>query len=804
MIRSLLFLAGVSLLGAAETPAPAPASGVPPAPAPASPAEQVLRPPEPGRFKALFQPFRTDTAALSPDGKYLAYSVRDGDTVSVVVVEIDHPEKMKTRVQVVDDNAATPMLAVNQREKTPGRINWMRWVTPTRLVVGTNHAFSRTTGPDAVWQSWQGAIVGFDADGANAKLLASPDDLVEFVTDNAIAKSFAVSRGDTAGFTARAWSADQPVPTTGQAPETPAPDSGEPTPNLLSADGGVGAPTENPGSSLPRSLRIFDLDPRQPDAVTLIATGVPRDTGSHSLGFISLNVRTGKLTDLAYDVSLNTRDVLLDRQGHLRLTLPNTLLSSFPFHYEYLGPRGRNRPRPLDAAAGFPGFTVSPENYFGERAIPLGFDENPDVLYYASNVGRDTYGVYSLDLATGKRGRVTMENPTYDLIGPPTSSFPSQDALVFDRFQHQLIGVRYENALRTTAWTRPEWQALQTEFEKKFPGRSVALTDWDEAGRRFVVTTEGPADPGAVYVYDRDQHKLMEFVRRAPWVDANHVHLTLPFSYATKDGARISGLVTVPQQPRLKPIPMVVLCPDFPWQRVHSDFQADVQALADMGFVVVQLNGRGAWGLGLKQRQSLTTGYDLVQVEDIVNTITNLEKLFNVNLRRVALLGRGHGGFIALRTLQTYPDKFRCAIALDAPVNLADWLEEQKWSDDDVLPHLTRAWLGDAARLKAAPLASHPETLTKPVLMLNYPGLDGAPRRGAYIAARNFAGKVRSHGTTVEFDDLHTDYMHGLPAARAEVFDRIEEFLNVHVYDYNVKLREMQILKESTPPPAKP
>ena len=79
--------------------------------------------------------------------------------------------------------------------------------------------------------------------------------------------------------------------------------------------------------------------------------------------------------------------------------------------------------------------------------------------------------------------------------------------------------------------------------------------------------------------------------------------------------------------------------------------------------------------------------------------------------------------------------------------------------------------------------------------MLNYPGLDGEMRGTNYLAARRFAEKVREQGATVDFDALRTDYMHGLPAARAEVFDRIEEFLNTHVYDFNVKLHDLKVIK---------
>jgi hypothetical protein len=775
MIRSLLLLAAPALLLAQAVP-PA-AEPTPPAPA-APPAEQVLRVPEPGRFKRLFEPFRTDNAALSPDGKYLAYSIREGDALSVLVVEVDHPGTAKTKVKVIDDEGATPMLEMEQKENTPGMIRWMRWVTPTRLVVETNRVFARP-GTAGNWQSWRGAILAFNADGTDARQLISPTDLPEFADDPGTRFSTARNRESIPDGFNPAQGDNEPMVGDEEFSDAQSP----------------GQPAATFGGTQPRSLQVFDVDPKRPGALNLISFGGPRSVGNRSLGFHSLNAQNGKLTDLTNDLVLVSRSTLIDRQGFVRLTLPNSLLSNFPFRYEYLGPKGRTRAKPLDETAGLKGFAVSPDNYFGERSVPLGFDENPNILYYASNVGRDTYGIYSYDLTTKQRGKVSLENPAYDLIGAPTTGFPGNDALIFDRYRHELIGIRYDNAFRTTAWLRPEWQGLQQQFEKLFPGRIVEIADWDEAGNRFVFSTEGPADPGAYYVYDRTTNKLMEFVRRAPWIDEKLTNATLPFSFATADGSRISGLVTVPQQPRLKPIPMVILCPDLPWLRVRADFKPEVQALADMGFVVVQLNGRGAWGFGLKQRQSLTTGYDLVQVEDIVNTLTALEKVFTVNLRRVAVMGRGHGGFIALRALQAHPDKFRCAIALEAPVNLADWLAGQRWSDGEAQPELTRAWLGDAARLKAAPLTSSPETVTKPVLLLNYPGPAGAIHRQEYVAARGFAGRVRSQGGTAEFGDLPTDYMRGLPDARAAVFDQLEEFLNVNVYDFKVKLQEMQIIR---------
>jgi alpha-beta hydrolase superfamily lysophospholipase len=774
MLRLLLLLVTTSLLAAQETPPPPPAASAPAA----RPEEQILMPPEPGRFRALFQRFRTEHAALSPDGRHLAYTVREQDTVYVLVVDLAQPEVIKTRVQVVDDRAATLRLGQNQYEDNPGQVRWLRWVTSNRVVVGTNEATMMGSG----------AVLGFDADGANARKLADPRDLP---TELKLGGSFATMR--SAPIT---WG----TPTLDEADEADDATVGEESAALgfnlpVHDDNMVNSPID-PAAVQPHTLQILDLDARRPGAVTVVSVGEPRGNGTHWVDFYSLEAGRGKLTALTETLVQDNEAALLDRQGHVRLTLPDTTRQSFPFRYSYLGARGRNRAKPLDGVPGAAGFGVSPGSFFGERSIPLGFAEDPDLLYYASNLGRDTYGIYSLNLATGRRDALAMENPLYDLIGPPTSAFPGAAALIYDRYSHQLAGARFQATQRTVAWLRPDLQAVQAELEQAMPARSVEVLEWDEAGRRFLVAAEGPADPGAYYLYDRESRKLTEFARRAPWVDANQTYRTLPFAFTLADGTRLDGFVTIPRQPRIKPIPMVLLCPETPWARADPGYNREVHALAGMGFVVAQLSGRGAWGNGRQQREAITTGYDLVQVRDVISAVDALVRRFLINPRRVALLGRGHGGFIALRSVQERPDLFRCAIALEPPIDLAKWLKDSRWTEEgEVFRLLTQAWLGDEARLKAAPLVRHPETITKPVQILSHPGGDGEPRRLPYLAARRFAANVRAHGTTVEFEDLQTDYVQGLPGARAGVFDHIEEFLNLHIYDFNVKLHDLKIIK---------
>lgn len=736
------------------------------------------------RFVGLFAPFRTDRAALSPDGKYLAYTVRDNATVSVVMVEIDHPEKITARVTVASDETSTPMLAANQQEKTPALVRWMRWSTPTRLVVETNGAFAVSNGGS--WTTRTGAVFGMDADGRNARLLVSPRDVLEQLPDETTLPPVEARNPHTI------WSADQPIPTA-RADLT---SDAMPTTDPLAPD--IVTPPESAVKQLAQDIRVYDLAPNDPGCVLLQTWGTPTEAGARHVGFELLNTITGKLTNLTYDMVPGLSRGLTDRVGHVRLTLPVTLLAPFPHRYQYLGATGSDRTRDLDGVMGSSaagGFAVSPENFFGRRAIPIAFDEDPNVLYYAANAGRDTLGIYSLNLATGRRGAIQIENPVYDLV-PPVESFTDSGVLVIDRFYHRLAGLRFDAALGTAAWIYPSFQAAQKTLEQALPGHSIDILEWDQTGNRLLVLAAAPGDAGAFYIFDRNNARLAEFARRAPWIDAQATHRTYPIAFKTTGNWALTGLVTVPNRPRLTPMPVVMLCPDMPWERVRPDFANRVQALAEMGFVVVQLNGRGAWGFGLKHREALATGYDLIQVEDLIAALDYLGSNFKIDPKRVAIMGDRHGGFVALRALQLHPDRFRCAVTVNAPVDLAAWLEEQRWTEGAAGPALTRSALGDAAHLKEAPLARHPEQITKPVLMLHYPGPDGAPRAPTYLAAKNFAATVRRQAADTEFIDLSTDYMRGYPKARSDTFQQIEDFLNATVYDYKVRMGDAKVQPE--------
>lgn len=118
---------------------------------------------DPRRFVDIFAPFVTETASLSPDGKHLAYSIMEQGLLYVVVVAIDAPKEFRAKVAVNSVKGAQPDFyrgGSQFQEDLPARISWMNWTSATRLVVLTQVR----SGP---------ALIAFDADGANARVLAT-------------------------------------------------------------------------------------------------------------------------------------------------------------------------------------------------------------------------------------------------------------------------------------------------------------------------------------------------------------------------------------------------------------------------------------------------------------------------------------------------------------------------------------------------------------------------------------------------------------------------------------------------------
>ncbi len=341
-----------------------------------------------------------------------------------------------------------------------------------------------------------------------------------------------------------------------------------------------------------RPARLLHLVPGEPD--TVIVEGVVGSSLRNAVAeTVRLNVATGQWRpiDEARILSPATRFVI-DRQGRFRLAEDRLNL---PFNWR-VRPGGaelsgwRELDRLLAADLARP-FEAEPADLWNARSLPLGFGRDPGILYYASNAGRATFGIFALDLATGQRTDFAVTSDRLDLADPGNEIAPraigrteqilrSENAaiyytdfrpappggpLIFDRDSHDLVGVRTHDYAAGAHWVDEQLAAVQAELNATYPDRRALLIDWDQARRRFLVRIESPQDPGRYFLYHRDDGRWVEFFRRTPRLTPDLLHTTRPVEIPAPEGRVITGLLTRPNTPVLNPAPLVILFANGPW-----------------------------------------------------------------------------------------------------------------------------------------------------------------------------------------------------------------------------------------------
>lgn len=788
--------------------------GTPPAQALSNDLMETLAPRVP-RLEILFNIFKTERAALSPDGTLLAYTLREGDKVSIAIVEVDNPSVMKSKMQVIDDETASVMLASNTKERTPGAVRWMRWVSNTRLVLETNLRVALSDGNDWHNAPTGGAILGMDADGGNARLLCTARDTSDIELDSKSALSWKPSPRDP-----NVGDPSAPLLSPAELAARNASSPQEPTPESMaseykSMDLRVAA----------KSPHVHELIPGDPDHI-LIRTD-PALTESNAMAYqvYRLNVHTGKLKEEAMEYIEAASTTLIDRQARSRISIPISFRDPFPHLFKHNTTSIFSRAKPLDELSGLQdAFRLSPENYhLGNRAVPLAFSDDGLTLYYASNLNRDTFGIYSLNLKTGQPGGLKIENPLYDLYEPREGAFPNhrrnvgdeyqrvlsfgavdvlppeRDSLVFDRYQRKVVGVRFDGVRTTTVWTEPELHAAQIELEGLMRGSNVEILEWNEGHTRFLVKAYNAAIPGAFYVYDRGASKLFEFVQVEPNITTKNSNMAAEFSFKHPNGELVTGLLTLPRYVRTNPAPLILFCDNRPWERVRSVYHARVQALAQMGFAVAQLSSRAAWGVGLKARSSAPDGAEKAFAEDLNLVADQLCARFKFNRAKVSLYGEELGAFCALWALQLHPDSFRCAVLVNPTLNPAIAVRDARDANGSVLPALEQSYFGGIERLETLNLLKNCDQIKVPLCILQYRGPEGEMRNLAYQDAQSLHHRVSERAPESELHALTMDFQRKLPGAKADAFRNMAGFFNLHVYGFKTKTGETRILDQEEP-----
>jgi dipeptidyl aminopeptidase/acylaminoacyl peptidase len=711
----------------------------------------------------FFTPFATERAALAPDGKHVAYTLHRDHTAYVIIMDVERPQ-VKLTVAIGEDRAAVNTFdrdRVNPAsdepdfgadEKTPATVPFLVWAGPNRLNVSNDV-------PE---------LVAVDGDGAHPGKLVDQDDVSVMLN----------SPGST-------------------------------------------DPTTPPNSRKPfvrRPPKVLALLPDDPEHILVSAEALVQNASSLPEYLVSVyraDVHTGKLKSLHEESFPTSAQVLYDRDGRVRLMWTQLKRRQT---YAYTGLNGRGGDFAKFAGDEFASSLYrSPENYLSERSFPVAFDYDPNVAYVASNAGRATLGLYAVDLRTKQRTAIGPDKFSFDAVDLDHDAAAQQ--LVFDRYQKKLAGIRITGITPSTYWLDPDLAKIQHDLDRSFPARFAQILEWDRERSRFLVQVSSCPDPGRLFIFFRADQRALEFMRFAPELDIDAVSQTKPFEFTTPVGVHLSGYLTRPSEPLINPPPLLLFCHDPLLGRSLPQYDRDVRAFAAMGFVVAQVNYRGTAGFGRAHRDAFLSGLpgrnDRAPIDDLLATVEWIAGQQRIDRKRIALFGSGYGGTLALRALELEPERFRCAIAIDAPTDLRGWLnygDVKQMGSEGALVSDAGSATGEVttesnartsrqipvdffAELRKHIFASGAPNLdrisplqeiraiTKPVFLIQDRSAPDIPP-GQSSA---FCRALRRQGVTAEFLEVGPEFTRRLPKTSAQTFGRIREFVNLNLYDFDVK-----------------
>lgn len=284
------------------------------------------------------------------------------------------------------------------------------------------------------------------------------------------------------------------------------------------------------------------------------------------------------------------------------------------------------------------------------------------------------WGIYSVDLTTGKVGEAIFEHERYDVVPgefAPNYAGVHLAAPIYSRRDHDLIGVRYVTAVPRQYWFDPALAGLQEQIDRAFPGLVNQIVSFNEDESRLLLLFWSDREPGFYTLIDlAAEKKLKPIGRRMPWIKPEQMAATFPIELTARDGVRLHGYCTLPKGRGQKNLPGVMFVHGGPWVRDVWGFDPVVQFLANRGYAVLQVNYRGSVGYGVDFANKGSAEIGAAIEHDIADTVLWAVKQGILDPNRIAIMGASYGGYSALFAAAKTPELYRCAVSV---AGVTDW-----------------------------------------------------------------------------------------------------------------------------------
>lgn len=293
------------------------------------------------------------------------------------------------------------------------------------------------------------------------------------------------------------------------------------------------------------------------------------------------------------------------------------------------------------------------DNPFRGNVSFQSLDESGEYVYISTR-DQDQMGLHRLHLESGESEPI-LTDERYEMLGA-----------IWDVEQTRIIGAVFNTPIPEARWIEPEHPTARVarSLVNALPNYNVTLSNFSDDGSRVIVRLSSDREPGIVMLLDTETMALSELIAMRQWVDAERMAEMRPVEITARDGLQLTGFLTVPPGAEAEDLPLVVEVhggPHGPFDRWA--WQPWIQAMANRGYAVLQVNFRGSGGYGQQFEQSGYLHWGDKMQDDLTDAVEWAVEAGIAHPDRVCISGASYGGYSAMMSVVREPELYRCAFA---------------------------------------------------------------------------------------------------------------------------------------------
>ena len=407
----------------------------------------------------------------------------------------------------------------------------------------------------------------------------------------------------------------------------------------------------------------------------------------------------------------------------------------------------------------------------------LGYSEDNNSFYFTSNhdqASSDTRGLFEFDMVT-RTIKLLHRHPDVDIGG---GVYGNKGQLIGAYLEpgypeyHYLISDENNSAI-----------AMRQSLSAAFKNEQVSLRNSTSDGDLHVVRVTSDRNPGKFFLFDSKKNSLTRYADSKPEVKAEEMARVEPFAVEARDGLKMYGQLTIPNNVKETNLPMVVYPHGGPYGAA-DDWRWDrrAQMFASRGYLVLQLNFRGSGGYGEDFYDAGSKEWGRKMQDDITDATKWAIKSGLADPERICIHGVSYGGYAAMHAVVKEPDLYKCSIP-DAGVYemKIQWDEADSfkgWKGNERKKNYMNWAIGGYDYVKERSPVYHVDKL-KAALLIVHGGSDvRVPMINAEVLEQHLKKAGKSYETLYKEEEGHGFQVE---ENRIELYQTMLSFLEKHI-----------------------